>query len=132
MKLSTLSLRELEDWHGRHLAAIDRRIAAARRVWAEIQRRKTVDSGEVSIERNEDAMPDFSIFKETTCRLLEAMWAAPDKMLSQHDIREDVIFDEEASENAVKQVIKKAKKEIKGYAINIKNIYGKGYQLVLE
>jgi len=79
-----------------------------------------------------EAMPDFSIFKDTTCRLLEAMWEAPDRMMSQEDIREYVIFDEYASENAVKQVIKKAKKEIGEYEIEIKNIWGKGYKLITD
>ena len=89
-------------------------------------------AGDVRTDEVEAEMPDFSIFKDTTCRLLTAMWEAPEKTLSQEDIREDVIFDEEASDNAVKQVIKKAKKELEDYNIEIKNIWGKGYQLITD
>jgi DNA-binding response OmpR family regulator len=77
-------------------------------------------------------MPDFSIFKDTTCRLLEAMWDAPDRMMSQEDIREYVILDEYASDKAVKHVIARARQEVEDYEIEIKNIHGKGYQLIAE
>jgi len=80
----------------------------------------------------EEPMPDFSIFKDTTCRLLTALWEAPDRILSQEDIREYVILDEYASEKAVKNVIARARQEVEDYEIEIKNIHGKGYQLITE
>jgi len=48
---------------------------------------------------------DCSLFKDTTSRLLMGFMRAEDKMLSQEDIREDVIFDVDASDRAVRQVI---------------------------
>jgi len=81
-------------------------------------------------EENDDV--DFSMFKETTRRLLIELWDAPEKMISHQDIREDVIFDEEASDQAVKNVIVRARYELAEAKakFDIKNVFGKGYQLV--
>ena len=81
-------------------------------------------------EENDDV--DFSMFKETTARLLTEFWNAPNKMLSQEDIRQDVILDEEASDKAVKNVIARARYELAeaNAKFDIKNVFGKGYQLV--
>jgi DNA-binding winged helix-turn-helix (wHTH) protein len=85
--------------------------------------------------RSEDESPDFSMFKDTTNRLLTEFMNAPDKMLSQEDIRQDVILDDEASENAVWSVIKRAKQELSRCHechYGIKSIPKKGYQLVIS
>jgi DNA-binding response OmpR family regulator len=116
MKLSTLSDSDLKAKHGRLLAA-------ACKVWAEIERRERVETAEKI---------DFSMFKDTTNRLLTEFMKAPDKMLSQEDIRQDVMFDE-AKETAVRDVIRFARKEIQSchnFYYEIKNIRGKAYQLV--
>jgi len=76
--------------------------------------------------------PDFSMFKAETERLLIAFWNAPNRFLSQEDIREEVILDEEASERAVRQVIVRARKAIRemNFCYEIKNLREKGYRLV--
>jgi DNA-binding response OmpR family regulator len=115
VKLSTLSDSDLKAKHGRLLAA-------ACKVWAEIERRERVGTAE---------QIDFSMFKDTTNRLLTEFMNAPDKMLSQEDIRQDEMFDEYASDDAVKKVIKRAREEsaLNKLPYEIKNIRGKGYKL---
>jgi DNA-binding response OmpR family regulator len=73
----------------------------------------------------------FSMFKEETRRLLMELWISPNKMLSQEDIRQDVIFDDEASDGAVRHVISRARQALKSANLpyNIENIRGKGYRL---
>ena len=107
MKLRELSIEKLESGLGRHLSK-------AHRYWAEIQRRKK------SAES-----PDFSVFSDTTRRLLIELWDAPGRMNSHHDIREDVIGDVEASKAAVWLVILRAKNEIEGSGMEIENVRGK-------
>jgi len=95
------------------------------------QLKMRVDEGHnAEPEAEPESMPDFSIFKPTTCRLLTAMYEARERIFSQEDIR-DVIGDEYASETAVKLVILKARRETEDYEIEIKNIHGKGYQLII-
>jgi DNA-binding winged helix-turn-helix (wHTH) protein len=76
--------------------------------------------------------PDFSVFKDTTSRLLTELWNAPTRMLSHEDIRQDVIFDDEANDSAIRQVISRAKTELNKmkYPFEIKNVKKKGYTLV--
>jgi len=76
--------------------------------------------------------PDFSRLKDTTSRLLTEFWNAPNRTLSHEDIRQDVIFDEEANDKTIWQVISRARKELSDtrYPYAIKSIDGKGYQLV--
>ena len=83
----------------------------------------------------DEQIVDFSMFSDSTKRLMDEFWVAPGKMLSHQDIREDVIFDEDAKESAIHDVIKAARKELKTccnchYAIE--NIRGKGYRLVTK
>ena len=79
-----------------------------------------------------ELIPDFSMFKDTTRRLLTELWDAPDKMIEKEDVRHDVILDEYASEMAVKNVVRRARRELSESKIKltIKNVFGKGYQLV--
>ena len=80
----------------------------------------------------ESGLPDFSMFKEETSRLLTAFWHAPEKLLFREDIRQKVIFDNKASDGAVRQVIDRAKKALQevNFPYDIKNIRGKGYKLI--
>ena len=80
----------------------------------------------------ESGQPDFSMFKEETSRLLTTFWYAPEKLLFREDIRQNVIFDNKASDGAVRQVIDRAKKALQeaNFPHDIKNIRGKGYKLI--
>ena len=76
---------------------------------------------------------DLSMFKDTTRRLLVELWDAPEKMISKEDIRVDVMFDDEASDEAVKMVIRRARQEIEAHSFfpyEIATIPRKGYRLV--
>jgi DNA-binding response OmpR family regulator len=79
---------------------------------------------------------DFSMFKDETSRLLMEFWKAQNRMLSQEDIWQDVMFlnpDDEINNGAIRQVIDRARKAIEtcpDFRYEIKNIRGKGYQLV--
>jgi len=110
--------------------ALYEQLAALEREEYEILAREMrIDEGHTE---EPEAMPDFSIFKPTTCRLLTAMYEAPDKMLYHDDIRQDVMDDEYASDRAIWNVIDRAKEEIAEYNIEIKNVRGKGYQLIAD
>jgi len=89
----------------------------------------------VRTEYTEPEHIDFSMFKDTTRRLLIELWDAPQRMLSKQDICNDVILDEYASNVAVRLVITKAKKEMATHSdfhYVIKNIKRRGYQLVCK
>ena len=85
------------------------------------------------LEAEEDGtQPDFSMFKDTTNRLLTEFLCAPNHMLSYNDIKLDVILDEYASDSAVRSVIKRARKEMRNCAdcrYEIKSIPRWGYKL---
>ena len=84
-------------------------------------------------ERTEEFDIDVSQFKDTTNRLLTEFLNAPNQMLSQEDIRQDVILDEFASENAVMIVITKARNEMSDCCdchYEIRNMKRRGYKLV--
>jgi DNA-binding response OmpR family regulator len=75
---------------------------------------------------------DFSMFTDAARRLLIELWDSPGKMLSLQDIREDVLFDADAKEQAIHDAIKAARKEMRvfhNFGYEIKNIRGKGYRL---
>ena len=85
--------------------------------------------------RTDDKVVDFSLFKDTTRRLLVELWDAPDRMLSQEHIKEYVILDEYASDSAVKMVIRRARQEIENcsrFLYEIVSIPRKGYQLASQ
>jgi hypothetical protein len=81
---------------------------------------------------NAVVIPDFSMFKDTTRRLLIEFWIAPNRMLSHEDIRQDVMFDNEAKISAIWQVISRANAELSKmkFCFEIKNMKKRGYQLV--
>jgi DNA-binding winged helix-turn-helix (wHTH) protein len=99
------------------------------RLLALSQEREAILTGEV---RTDQEQTDFSMFKDTTRRLLTNLWDAPDKMLSHEDIREDVMFDPEAPDRNIRRTINRARKALreKNSRYAIKNIKGKGYQLI--
>jgi DNA-binding winged helix-turn-helix (wHTH) protein len=88
------------------------------------------------LEAGEDAeyAPDFSMFKDTTRRLLTELWHAPDRMLSHQDIREDVMHDEVARDGTVREAIRKARRELRNVncVYSIETIRVKGYKLVVS
>jgi DNA-binding winged helix-turn-helix (wHTH) protein len=86
-------------------------------------------------ERHEDENPDFSMFRDTTRRLLVNMWDASNRMLSHEDIKDYVLQNDERSDAAVRDVVREARDEIKtcrGFHYEIKNEWGKGYRLVKQ
>jgi len=82
--------------------------------------------------RTDEECVDFSLFRDTTCRLLTEFWHAPDKILFHEDIREDVMFDPEAPDRNVRRAINRARKALRenNFGYEIRNIKGKGYHLV--
>jgi len=75
---------------------------------------------------------DFSMFKDTTSRLLAEFADAPNHVLFYDDIRLYVMFDEEASESAIRSMIKRARKEMRDCLdcyYEIRTIPQKGYKL---
>jgi len=75
------------------------------------------------------------VFKDKTLLLLTRLWNAPNRMLSNDDIREYVIFEGGATDNAVRLVINRAKEEMKAYPdcrYEIINKRNKGYLLVCK
>jgi DNA-binding winged helix-turn-helix (wHTH) protein len=81
-------------------------------------------------EHSEDV--DFSIFKDMTRRLLTELWDAPKRMISQEHIREYVMLDEDADAGALRKAMYQVRKELesKNFGYEIRNIWGKGYQLI--
>ena len=84
-------------------------------------------------EMNEDVIQaDFSMFKNSTYRLLTEFLTAPNHTLSYEDIRLDVIFDEDVGISAIRSLIKRARKEMRNCPdclYEIRSIPRKGYKL---
>ncbi|MCL2709680.1 MAG: helix-turn-helix domain-containing protein [Planctomycetaceae bacterium] len=75
---------------------------------------------------------DLSMFKDTTRRLLKELLNAPGNMLSHSEIRQGVMIDVMASDSAVRNVVKRARKEMRACRdcpYEIKTIIRKGYRL---
>ena len=74
------------------------------------------------------------VFCPGTYNLLKEFFAAPKMMLSKEDIRQDVLFAEDASEGSIRQCILKARKELRRcqFPYRIETIVRKGYRLVSE
>ena len=78
---------------------------------------------------------DFSMFKDVTSRLLTELAKARNRMLLYEDIRKNVMLDTEASDRAVRQVVVRARLEIRSHhdcLCEIKNVKSKGYRLVFR
>jgi DNA-binding response OmpR family regulator len=63
--------------------------------------------------------------------LIRAFQKAPNRFLWKEDIRQDVLYDEYASDGAVRTCVYQARKEIKkqGLPYQIETVKGKGYRL---
>jgi DNA-binding response OmpR family regulator len=74
------------------------------------------------------------VFTPCTYSLLKQFFEAPKMMLSKEDIRQEVMFDDEAREGNMRQCIFGARKELKrtGFPYRIETITRKGYRLVAE
>jgi len=105
-------------------ARLDERATLSRMIEWEALRKEREDA-----EANGEI--DFTVFTDTTRRLLIEFWDVPGKMLSHQDIREDVLFHKDAKEQAIHDVIREAKKEMRfhHFGYEIKNVRGKGYRL---
>jgi len=78
---------------------------------------------------------DFSMFKDTTRRLLIEFLNVSGNILTQDDIKTAVICDEWASDSAVRSVIKRARKEIRTCPdchYEIKSISQKTYKMEIN
>ena len=74
------------------------------------------------------------VFSSSTYLLLQQFFAAPKMMLSKEDIRQDVLFNDDATEGSIRQCILEARKELcrTGLPYRIETIIRKGYRLVAE
>ena len=86
---------------------------------------------EILAETEKDETPDFSMCSETTQLLLSEMWHAHGRMLSHHDIKQDVMYDENAEDTALRMMIARVKKELRKVNLpyEIINIKRQGYKL---
>ena len=74
------------------------------------------------------------VFSPSTYTLLKQFFEVPNMFLSKEDVRQDVLYDNDAREGSVRQCILEARKELKrlGFPYRIETIIRKGYRLVGE
>ena len=74
------------------------------------------------------------VFTPSTYTLLKQFFEAPNKMLSKEDVRQDVLYDDDASEGSIRQCILEARKELRRsqFPCRIETIVRKGYRLVTD
>jgi hypothetical protein len=74
------------------------------------------------------------IFCPSTYTLLKQFFESPNMMLSKEDIRQDVLYDDDASEGSIRQCILEARKELRRcqFPYRIETIVRKGYRLIAE
>jgi len=115
-------LREIHIRRRKMFTKLQKLDAEEASLWEQLQKQKENESAEY---------PDFSRFKDTTCRLLTEFWNSPDHILSYDDIRQDVIFDNLANDDTIRQVISRARKELSDMRCpyKIKNLRKEGYRL---
>ena len=63
----------------------------------------------------EEQEVDFSMFPDTTRRLLIELWDARDRTIDKEDIRQDVIGDDDVGDGAVHMVVTRARSDMKKY-----------------
>ena len=75
---------------------------------------------------------DSEHFSPATFELLRQLWLAPRRSLSKEDIRQDVIGDDESTDNAIWVRLKTARQELSNveFPYEIETLRGKGYRLV--
>lgn len=74
---------------------------------------------------------DSEHFTPATFELMQQLWFAPMHTLSKEDIRQDVILDDDATDNAIWTRIKDARKEMNNvhFPYSIVTLHGLGYRL---
>ena len=74
---------------------------------------------------------DSEHFSPASFGLLQQLWHAPGHTLSKEDIRQDVIEDYEATDNAIWLRINSARQELRNveFPYEIETLRGKGYRL---
>ena len=74
------------------------------------------------------------VFTPSTYTLLKEFFETPHRMLSKEDVRQDVLFDDDASEGSIRQCVFEARKELRRsqFPYRIETIVRKGYRLVAE
>ena len=74
------------------------------------------------------------VFSPSTYSLLRQFFKSPNMTLSKEDIRQDVLYDEEAREGCLRQCVSTARKELQraSFPYRIETIIRKGYRLVSE
>jgi len=79
-----------------------------------------------------DNFANIHRFTPATFRLLHQMWTAPHQFISKEDLRVDIQYDEESSDDSVRMCIKRARQELEksGCPYQIDTIHGMGYRLV--
>jgi DNA-binding response OmpR family regulator len=77
---------------------------------------------------------DSEHFSPATFELLRQMWFVPNRFLSKEDIRQDVIGDDESTDNAIWVRMKTARQELDsvGFPYEIETLRGKGYRLTAK
>jgi DNA-binding response OmpR family regulator len=75
---------------------------------------------------------DSEHFTPSTFRLLRQLWCAPDHFVSKEDIRQDVQEDEYSTPEALRTLIKAARKELKvvDFPYEIETRWNKGYRII--
>jgi DNA-binding winged helix-turn-helix (wHTH) protein len=74
------------------------------------------------------------VFSPSTYTLLKQFFETSARVLSKEDIRQDVLYDDDASEGSIRQCISEARKELcrNRFPYRIETITRKGYRLVAE
>ena len=72
-------------------------------------------------------------FTPATFRFLQQLWVATDHTLSKEEVREYVVFDEDASAEVLRTLVKQARKEMRdaNFPHQIETIRGKGYKFIV-
>jgi DNA-binding response OmpR family regulator len=115
MKLSTLSDSDLKAKHGRLLAA-------ACKVWAEIERREGTESMPSQINRLRGKQRDF----------LLALWQAPKKRMTVVDIEKKVWGDEWVERETFRKLMQRLESSIEkqGISLFIDSVFSKNGDVV--
>jgi len=74
---------------------------------------------------------DSEHFTPSTFELVRQLWFSPDHTLSKEDVRENVMFNEDASAEALRTLIKEARKELQeaDFPHEIETLWGRGYRI---
>jgi len=75
---------------------------------------------------------DSECFAPATFELIRQLWFASNRFLSKEDVRQDVMCNDDASAEALRTLIKEARKELitVGFPYEIETLWSKGYRLI--